>query len=371
MIDFSQVRACIENLVGFRSSASDCVGALESDLISPDFPLYINDVPGQAPAIWQDACSTDYENVSAYLRAVRLSETMATVQDFVQRHKDLTRARHLVDNIEVAKTVTPFSWTVNRQGSFRAIELVPNESTTIIGWIRMIGLQLKGPQSLKMYLFESSQLDAIATWTLNYTGNGQLQWFTPELIDPSGNPCVVRYSGMQYGTAQRYFLGYFENDLLNDALNTELICGSCGVNMGYTNMIRNGWLQVYGANWNLPDLNGIQMPDINRVGRSDTTCGIHLKISVTCDLSDLICQNKTIFAYAAQLRIAKRLFWDFYNSDRVNGTTIRASDRSMANATRTDEEYKTAIKAIDMDFTNLDKICAPCSRKAIRTVTGR
>jgi hypothetical protein len=310
----------------------------------------------------ESAMSGDYADVSAYLRDVRQSEIQNALQSFINQHKELTRSRTLLDNLDVVKHINYFSDKVTTNGRFVGIEIRPAPSQSISAIIQSLGVQFDSLQAgLTIYFFESSQEDAIATASITTTKTNSLQWFTQTEF-------IARYKYNDGGTGQSFYVGYFESDLAGQAIDTKLYSNCCG----------NDWVGDYqkyalvrGVVFQSSALSGTDIPDLKLIGYTDQTFGIHLKMSIECDITDTICQNVNLFAQLCKKKVALRIMWDFYNNMNLNRKAELSRDRALPNITRLEKEFDMELKGIKLDFTDIDDICMPCNKNFISTVTMR
>jgi len=361
MIDICQATECLTDIIAYRQSANGCLSDLDSDLLASggNTCIYVNDEPGVNQDVIEAAMSEDYENVSAYLRAVRQSEIQNALQAYINQHKELTRARTLLDNIDVVKNITYFTDKVQTNGRFVGIMITPKKSQSITAIIKNLGVQFDSIQSgLPIYFFETSQEDAISTYPLTNTKTNSLQWFAMTDFEAK-----YKYDGG--GTGQSYIVGYFENDLAGQAINTKLY-GSCCSPVVYSD-----FLSISGVVFQSAALSGTDLPDMKQIGYTDETFGLALKISAVCDITDTICDNTTLFAQLCKKKIATRIMWDFYNNMNLNRKAELSRDRALPNITRLEAEFAAELKGIKLDLTDLDSVCMPCNKNFVTSATMR
>jgi hypothetical protein len=357
MINVCKAIDCVEAQLLYKPSANSCLSSLDSDLICPSGEncncIFINEEPG----LNQDII------VSDYLRSVRRSGIQEALQLYINQHKELTQARTLIDNLDITVGLNYFSDKVQKTGRFVGIEIKPSSSQTIAVMIRKMGVQFDTLNTnLKFYFYETSQEDAIKTFTISaHSKTNSLQWFA--LAD-----FIASYKYEDGGTGQRFILGYYENDLQGQALDTRLYTNCCG-NEWVTNYQAYVWFR--GCIFPPAALNGIKIPDMKLIGYTDQSFGIHLKASIHCDITETICDNVEMFLALCKKKIALKIFWDFYNNMNLNRKAELSRDRALPNITRLEGEFNAELKGLKLDLTELDTICAPCSKGFISSVTMR
>jgi hypothetical protein len=365
MIDICRAADCLTDIIAYRQSANGCLSTLDADLIDPSGTsscIYINDEPGINQDVIEAAMSADYADVSEYLRAVRTSEIQNALQAFINQHKELTRSRTLLDNLDVVKHMTYFADKVTVNGRFVGIEIKPANSQSITAIIKSLGVQFDSLQAgLPIYFFETSQETAIETYSLTNTKTNSLQWFTMTDFE-------AKYKYADGGTGQSYIVGYFENDLVGQAVDTKLYGNCCG----------NTWVGDYqnyalvrGVAFGSSALSGTDIPNMRQISYTDQTFGLHLKITIECDITDTICDNVNLFAQLCKKKVALRIMWDFYNNMNLNRKAELSRDRALPNITRLEKEFADELKGIKLDLTDIDKVCMPCNKNFISSTTMR
>jgi hypothetical protein len=179
---------------------------------------------------------------------------------------------------------------------------------------------------------------------------------------------VCNYKSTDYGTGQTYYLGYFENDLTGQAIDTKLYQNCCG----------NDWVGKYqdyalvrGVVFDTSALSGDDLPNLKQVGYTDQTFGLHLKMSITCDITPTICENGIIFTQLINKKIAYKIWWDFYNNMKLNRKAELSRDRALPNITRLEKEIDAEFAGIKLDLTDIDNYCMPCNKNFISSATMR
>ena len=74
------------------------------------------------------------------------------------------------------------------------------------------------------------------------------------------------------------------------------------------------------------------------------------------------------YNHALQKKIAIRLFWEAFNSDRINRTTfINKADAQMM-AEKYELDLDDEMKVLTIDFSMVDQICMPCKRRSLKGI---
>ena len=109
--------------------------------------------------------------------------------------------------------------------------------------------------------------------------------------------------------------------------------------------------------------------------------GINLQITIECDLTDIIIQQKNAFQNVIGLQVAIDMLREFaYNPNfNINRTQQNFSREAILYEIDGDSQgykksglayqQKLAMDALKLDTTNLSRVCTPCNNGGIRFKT--
>ena len=384
MFNVSDIITAGSDLVGWRDSANTDYTPLPSYLTTPQSYYYVNDLPAVDLDVVNQALSTDKTSVSEYLSQVHQGEIISLVDDFVNRSKSLLGSKSILSNFDVTNGHADVRDLATKNARFVGWVLHPRSSNNIRAQITKIGLQLDTAQMVRIYLYETSQQDAIKTAELQYTTPLSVQWF--DITD-----WFVEYRG-DYGTRQQYLLGYYEYDpnnivsgqLVGNAVEYEFDCGcNNSPRRIYGEFVwvepiefENADLNLTGSDYQLPTFDDLES------NLCDESRGLFAKINVTCDITDVIVDNITSFSKALQYKIAIRVLDDFLASKRLNSTVDSSRIREIVEDKRnmyfsvlygwidsTGMRRRGIIDDITIDFSSMDDVCLPCEQDSARVIT--
>jgi hypothetical protein len=372
------------------TNGSDLVGWIQSNsrttlsdyLTNSTSGLYVNSLPGVDFDMIEESLGDDWENVNDYLESVHRTELLNLMHSFMSRIKSNLGSRDILNNFDVSNGVADYDDLTNKNARFCGLLFRPSSSNNIKTVIGKIGLQLSESETVRLFLYETSQQSAIATFDFEYSNPLSLQW--KEVSD-----FIINYRG-SYGTNQQYLLGYYEHDPNNDqtyqlkgqAVEYEFDCGCSNSPKRYFGkyvniqpiVIENPYLNYSGGEYKLPNMNDITAYYTN-TGR-----GIFAKINVTCDITDVIVDNIQTFAKAYQLQIAIRVLEDYLASKELNYITDARDNRdfvmkkinvyyNMLNGWNDASGYRHRgiMSDLSIDFSAIDNICLPCAEDRPRT----
>lgn len=248
-------------------------------------------------------------------------------------------------------------------GAFVGLRLWVQEQD-LAGVLNRVGLQLKQAQTLTVYLFHTSQAEPVKTWEVNYTNAKRFQWFdTKEALNLSD-------------TNGYYTIGYFESDL--DAANLS-IRRKYNFTDGPNCAVCNRRDADYYSRWSpYLSIESVRVPSAYLSGTDQAwqesvieimdkqNHGLNLDLTVNCDLTGVILQNKGLFANVIfeqwKILLLEGIAFTARNN-RLGNTVAQAAHFTLHDPNNRDNPYATlnkAFTAIEVDFSGLNPICLPC-----------
>jgi hypothetical protein len=342
-------------------------------------------VEGVSLEIINDLKGQDFATVNDYLEAKYDSSLRSLINDFIIKQKKENYTKSLLKNNDLGiKPATNVRERGVKNNRFVGFEIRPKRSNSIRAEILQFGGMFTQIQDeLPIYFYSSFQIDPIGVYYANINKANSLVWFTLDETQGSDSGThtdpltfICDYINDNSGHGQRYWVGYYEADLdtNNYAVFTKTPCYSCNYSTAYNHM---EYVDVLPCE--VPTGNTYvsrELFDIDNVGYSDSTYGLFLKINVTCDISQVICDNKTMFASPLQKKIASKILWDAYNAPasafNANTATKKNDFRLMAekleleiNGGIVGERYqKGELETLTIDFSNIDQVCLGMRKKA-------
>ena len=312
-----------------------------------------------------------YNILSDFLRRLTRNAVHTAVQTFLQNKELARETRSLVERRTFFDGAARLKATIDNSHRIVGLEIVPVRALGVTAKIERIGLQMVGSTgAIKIYLFHSSQNEPIKTATLNYTNtSGGFQWFT---LDDFYLP----YLGPNTDAGGAWFLCYAQDELPAgmEALNVSKDwsaepCQTClgGSIEGWKQLTK--YLQVSPFAVREPDGWDGEMFDIGRLAYTNTrNYGINAEITIGCDLTDFIIEQRGIFATVLQKQVAVSALRTLaMNPDvRVNRHQVNATRDSIlyevdgnpqGRASGLAYELAQAYKALAIDTQRLDRIC--------------
>ena len=362
--DIPTIKAALLTLNGFRESANEivCFDELTTELKTSDSGVYYNDVPGIKLNSIQEMIESDELDMNSYLSEKIESSSIDLIQQFVQLQKEKLNTKAILSNLNVGvRQATNIRDLTTNRNRFVGFLLKPANADGVVATPTQLGVQFDTVQTITIYLYAQSQLDPIDSFDITTTkGNTSLEWFDLPTT------WKLEHLSDLYATGDTYYLGYYESDLTGNALETRMSCASCS-GSAYSKYSKYVTVQPIEVREDKTYVSK-EVFDKDDVGFTTETFGLHLKMNVDCDITKVVVENKILFATALQKRVAINIFWDSFNSNRINRETLLSKEDSRLNAEKLELDLMDELKTLSIDFSNLDPVCLPCRRNQIRRV---
>jgi hypothetical protein len=362
MFDKSKILSCFTSLVGWRESAQAplCYDALSPELTTSDSGLYVNDIAGMDLQLINEAIGKDETTVNDFLENTHESCAIELVNDFTILQKEKLNTKALLSNLSTGVKLTDIRKKTIKRSRFVGYEICPTQSNSVKVTINELGVQFDTLETLDVFFYASSQLQPLKQVSISNTKESSLEWL--KLTD-----FIASYISEDGGAGDKYYIGYYEDDLTGQAIETFQLCGTCGNAPAkkYSQYASIRPIEIASGKTYVDRT----LFDVEQVGYTTETFGLNLKINVECDITPVVCENKQMLANSLQKKIAIRLFWEAYNSDRINRVAFINKEDSRLMAEKLELDLEKELKTLSMDFSQIDKVCLPCSRKSISRIS--
>lgn len=361
---------------GSKTRHDDKVWIATADVVPAD------PAPGVSDSPWEE-----YNMLSDYVSRITRSGIAKAVQTFIQTKQLARETRDLFDRKTFFDGAARLQATIRATHKVVGIELVPVRAMGVTLKIHKLGFQAVGATGkVKFYLFHSSQSAPIKTFEIEFTNTkGGFQWFT---FDDLFLPYIS--DGTDSGGA--WFLCYYQDELPfgMEALNVSKDwsrepCGTC--NIGSVEIWREMTKYLQASPFCVVPPEDFsedpRMWDIEQTMYTNTmNYGINCEITIGCDLTDFIIEQRAIFANVIQRQVAV----DTLRMMAMN-PNVRVN-RNQSNVSRMDILYevdgnsqssrpqglgadlKKAYNALTLETKGLDRICLKCQNGGVKYRTA-
>lgn len=273
--------------------------------------------------------------------------------------------------------------TIKNQKNLVGFEIIPIRSKGVTTKINKIGLQFTEPGEYTIYIMHSSLSEPFKSIKLTKTQKNSLEWF-------SFTDLYLPYQGKTTDAGGSWYLCYLQEEL---PANSKAIrknkdwskepCGTCSRRELLSWTAWSKYLEVHPFFVNSELVNSAQQSlELWDIAHNqyiyDTNYGLNLEISVECDITDFIIEQRSLFQDIIAKQVAIDLLKELaYNANaRANRHVINASrvdilyeidgDSSSMKKSGLAYELDLAFKAISLNTSGIDRVCLPCKNNGIK-----
>ena len=323
-----------------------------------------------------------FEMASDYLMQQTQAGITQTVQTFLQMKGLLRETKDLLERRTFFDGAGRLTNTQPQHGKLVGFEINPVRSMGVTTKIERIGLQMTGAVgTVRVYLFHSSQTDPIKVAELNFTKtNGGFQWF--DMSD-----WYMPYISKDNNSGGSWYLVYNQNDLPQGMMAVNATkdwsrepCMTCNPGSVAAWRELTKYLLIspfkthaYDTFAQYPELWDIE----DNIYTNTCNYGLNVEVSVGCDLTDFIVDQRMMFATVLQRQVTANLLRTMaMNPDvRVNRNQSNVSQQSIlyeldgnpqGRETGLGYDLKKGYEALDLNTRGIDRICLTCRPVGVR-----
>ena len=277
--------------------------------------------------------------------------------------------------------------TVKNRNRLVGFEIVPIRSKGVTTKINKIGLQFTEPGDYTIYLMHSSVESPIRTIKLNKTKKNSIEWF--QMTD-----LFLPYVSENNDAGGSWYLCYLQSELPEGSMAIKKDrdwskgpCKSCSRREYLAWMAWSKYLELhpfYASEELIENTeHGPNLWDVEaNVYTYDNNYGINLEVSVECDITDFIIEQRAQFTDVISKQLAIDMLREFaYNpSVRTNRHSINASrvdilyeiDGDSSSMKKSGLSYllDLAYESLKINVNGIDRVCLPCKNNGIKYISA-
>lgn len=287
--------------------------------------------------------------------------------DLINYKKIAGVGKSLLDSMRLYEGFGTLSSKIVKRDRFVGWEVYVNNIENISIQINKLGFQgdTANPD-FHLYLYHSSQKEYLKRVQINFDKPSSFQW--KELED-----VILNFYSANHDTDGVFYIGYYENELLGQAITREMNISSapCAGCDRYNIDAFNKWskrvkLKAISIDSSYLDEDKHLFDTSKVIEHADTNFGMNLAITVKCDLTDFFCSNKSLFADALQKQVALNILNKMAFSTKINVLSDKVRGLAMSELDEREESgsfkmiYIKSLKALNIDFSGFNHDCLPC-----------
>ena len=376
------IRKKFINLLGWRNHYSPIEYEINEELTKSETGQYYQDIHplltldnirSIAPAFEDE---NKEELFSEWLKIKTEASILKAVETFYSTKLADKTIRNILESKVLFDGAGRLTDVVRNTNSLVGFEIIPVRADGATLKIEKVGLQFNQNGKFTLYLFHSSSPEPIKTIEVDYTKNGGIQWIEAELYLP--------YISESTDAGGSWFLCYNQTELPEGMMAIEKNrdwskepCRSCSSSEYASWQAWSQYLEVHP--FKVPASDEVKMWDIEENLYTYTTnYGLNLKVTMECDLTDIIVEQRRSFQNVIGLQVAADMLREFaYNPNfRINRTQQNFSRNELLYELDGDSQgYKKsgilyrldkAMEALMIDTTGINRVCMPCKSNGIR-----
>lgn len=273
--------------------------------------------------------------------------------------------------------------TVKNKKNLVGFEIIPVRAKGVTTKINKICLQFTKAGEYTLYLMHSSMDAPVKIIKLNKIRDNSAEWFTVDDL-------YLSYQSEDNDAGGSWYLCYFQSELPegSQAIRknkdwSKEPCGSCSRRELLAWMAWSKYLEIHPFFVNEELINtedeSLHLWDVeNNQYTYDNNYGLNLEVTVSCDITDFIIEQRMMFQDVIAKQVAVDMLREFaYNSNvRTNRHSINASrldilyevdgDSSSMKKSGLSYQLDMAFKAIKLSTSGIDRVCLPCRNNGIK-----
>jgi hypothetical protein len=296
----------------------------------------------------------------------QLLEKMITQKKLNYAGMDLARNNLIYDNVLKNKPII-------NESRFVGVEFYMQPDIGLRAMIHRIGLYLTAAQpTLTLYLYNSLQESAVATYTFSSASSNSFTWLAQDVI--------LDYSDGTDTSGGVWYLGYYQDDLVGQAIQYDSLnwkngyCRTCdrGVRSSkYNSVARYVQMSPFYIDASKVPAVGTIFDKDDIIYTYDNNYGFNFNISIKCNLTQFWIDNRLTMTNALGKIVALKVLEMMKASSQVSAIEQNVQIniiRDLEGDSDTRQvpfwaQVERAIKATNLDQANMNSTCVPCARK--------
>lgn len=274
--------------------------------------------------------------------------------------------------------------TIKNKNNLVGFEIVPIRAKGVTTKINRIGLQFSEPGDYTILVMHSSLMEPYYQETFTKRIGNNIEWFTPS------EELYLPYETDEIDAGGSWYICYVQSQLPTGSQAIRKSrdwskgpCNECSRHEYETWRIWSKYLEVHPFYVNeelVPVVDEqVQLWDVeNNLYDYSTNYGLNLDITVACDMTDFIIEQRQMFTDYLSKSLAIDFLREFaYNPNvRTNRHSINASrpdilyeidgDSSSMKKSGLSYQLELASKAIQVSTEGIDRVCLPCVNHGIK-----
>lgn len=325
-------------------------------------------------------------------------KTKSSIQKMAFRllNEKLVKAasKNIIENKVLFDGTSRITDIIRNRNRLVGFEVIPVRAKGVTTKINRIGLQFTTPGKYTIYIMHSSMLKPVYTLQFTRTKANSIEWFTADNV-------YLPYESASNGAGGSWYICYLQSELpegsqaiRKDRDWSKGPCQSCSRREFELWKAWSKYIEIHPFNTSEEQVDAVKYDDSynndfnasplqlwdieNNQYTYDTNYGLNLDITVSCDITDFLIEQRALLSDVLMKQVACDILREFvYNPNvRTNRNSINASrsdilqeldgDTNAMQKSGLSYQLDQAYKALDISTRGLDRICLPCANNGIK-----
>lgn len=314
---------------------------------------------------------------SDWLRSETNKAIDTAINSYISRRMSVEKAQSLLERTQLFDGVGNIRAFETNRGRLVGMEIRSKHSYGVTTKVEKIGIQMNNNATVKLYVFHSSQPDAIREIEITTESPSKFMWV-------QFNDLFLPYIDDNINGGGAWYIVYHQDEL---PVNTEAIdfgpnwtgCNSCNRSN------QKNWARI-SANLDVSTfyvkddsfVTDHQLWDITKMCYTGhTNYGLNLMLTVACDVTEFMINNRLSFAnlIAKQVGVYFMRLMAYNQNVRINRNQANIQRHEYLweldgnpNGTQSKGlvwELEQEYKAVNVDTSGIDRVCLPCNNYGV------
>ena len=296
--------------------------------------------------------------------------------------------KNLLEDRVLFDVTTRISDKISNTDALVGFEIIPARAKGVTIKVNKIGLHFSMPGTYKVYIMHSSKQGPVYSLSFTKTQPNTCEWFKTDSV-------YLPYIGSEDGTvAGSWYVCYLQSELPanSQAINRSydwsgMTCRTCNRRDYEAYLAWSKYMEINPFRVNSNDLVFDELEETPALALWDTedmqyfvdkTWGLNLDVTVGCDLTDFIVDQRWLFQDVLMKQMAVDALREFvYNPNvRTNRHSVNAGrteilyeidgDSSSMRESGLAYELKQALGAVSLATSGINRVCLPCCNHGLR-----
>lgn len=373
------------HLWGWRQNYDTGNYSIEDALLESDTGRYLQEVHPLLTLDNLKAIAPDFDNMettdatfSDWLEEKMEGGIMQAIQTFYDTKISGKTLKSILERKTLFDGAGRLQDTITNQGKIVGFEIVPIRALGVTVKVNRIGLQFTKAGTVTLYLMHSSRKEVIKTIVCTRVKAYGQEWFTPD------TDLYLPYLGDETDAGGSWYLVYAQDELpedseaINKAKDWSKSPCSCSPTELSAWKVWSRYMEVHP--FSVAGLSEVsELWDIeDNLYTSSYNYGMNLQITIECDLTDFILEQKKSFQNLIGFQIAINLLREMaYNpAFKLGRPQQNLSMQSILYELDGDSQspkmsglvyqFNKALEAVNLDMAGLSRVCLPCRKGGIK-----